>query len=419
MENKNIINPVEEVLINTQVTQQENLLLGAQGKVGFTLTHITGKTLTLEKTRIPNTKYTTVEKYDTKIIFTEMKEDNFKLPVSANKLFMYAQNKLLRQNDLRAGYNEDIQVNSIVKIPLMEYAILCDKPVICGENATKAEKQACEDNLKYFRRTVEEDIDILRKMEFKFVEDIQGREEDYKNIAMNIIAGRKVTGLKTGVIKIEFSQMFLRYALRLPMSYVTKKHYTLDNRSITANKLSIKLQNNYYNDANRKHKAQPYKYKILKVRTLINATNLPTDIEELNSSGGWKRRAKKPFEKGLNTLIDNGILSMWDYRGKHGTELPEEKKNPKTFEEWLDLNVYYELTDKIDDENRIRNNEKRKEARLKKQQKNREKIDEKKAELIAKKEVSGMISPIKKENEPTGIEKLQAKYKNKQEDTDN
>lgn len=241
----------------------------------------------------------------------------------------------------------------VVTFNLKEYALDCKVDIIeratNSPEAAEKEKQRIKNNMHNFRRKIKEDLEILRKTNLSWQETIKGKAQDFANVAL---IGS--TGITNGYITIAFDPIFAKYLIQLPLTQYNRAVFGIDDRNPNAYKLARKINLHYNNDNNLiRGTAQT-----LKVKTLLNATELPS-IEEVRKEGkSWNERIKTPFEDNLNILIQEGVLENWEYR--ENGNIIEKNTEFSSFEEWSEKTIFYILKDAPDMTARLERREKEK-----------------------------------------------------------
>lgn len=319
------------------------------------------------------------------IVLEEFSKESLRLPISADKILTASLAELIRTNDSESvlkGKESTYEVN----ISLQEYALACGKDVIerpkDNPQARAKEKKRVQRQLEKFKNTIKNDLIILKGMSLDWSEKIKGKPRDFKG--RSIVIGYDITGGKSGNIKVQFHPEMVKYIAELPITQYPKQLLSIDGRNDNAYKIGKKLSNNFYMDCNRTQIKNPNKYRILKVKTLLKVTSLPS-LEEASKSSGWVVRIKEPLEEALDELYRNGTLINWKYSGVKGAELPDyEATTFRSFSEWANTNVFYDMNDEEEDEQRRR-------------------------EKLEKARNNPKINKNKKGKELTGAEKLQAR----------
>lgn len=222
-------------------------------------------------------------------------------------------------------------IQTTVKIPLREYALLC------GYNTkvqNEADKERAKNLLKFVRKQVAKDLKLLlNSRRFTWVETTQGKKERYD---MKVLTNAEI---KSGCICMTFSQSFAKYLKHRRMTVFPEQLFAIDSRKANAYRIGQALAFHYHNRNNQRD-GNANK---LKVRTLLTYTCLPS-IETVRKerNGNWKSRIKEPLEKALTELVNRNILTGWEYRATGATTpLSAEEVKNQTFDEWANNVIYF------------------------------------------------------------------------------
>lgn len=195
------------------------------------------------------------------------------------------------------------------------------------------------------------DVDILLHSSFVW-KDTTG---DYDGI--NILGRGRVTN---GQIQLEFSVSFAEYLMKQPMFQYPLSLLKLDDRSTNAYNIALKLAEHmsiYSNHA--KGTAN-----LIRVRSLLPRTNLPSIDSPSVKKNGWENRIKEPLEEALGRLFSIGVLTTWRYSHSKGVELTDAEADFSSFEEWNETLIYFELNDFPDLSKKLEKREQEKQPRL-------------------------------------------------------
>lgn len=141
------------------------------------------------------------------------------------------------------------------------------------------------------------------------------------------------TAARNGVITIEFSRPFAEILLK--KKAVTIVHpglMRISARSRTAYALGQKCTRHYYKNRRRNSKAA----RRLKVKNLLKETLLPNYEDVLKDRKGWRERILLPFEKAMNELVAEGVLTKWQYEGA-GTA--------QSYQAFKETVIYFEVSE--------------------------------------------------------------------------
>lgn len=289
--------------------------------------------------------------------------------VSTHKLLCKAISVFIEQN--HAGRTTGIKSYE-VSFPLKEYALLCKSDVEEHDTSTpeeaEQEKKRVKNTLDNFRKKVKKDLEMLYAYSLTWEEKVKGKLCDFDSVR---IIGRY--SIKKGIISVEFTVSMAEYLIQQPHTKYPAALFSIDDRQPNAYNIGWKMATHYNNDNNLIIGTA----NLLKVKTLLACTSLP-DLETVRADGNsWELRIKEPFESALDVLTKNRVLADWRYSHSKGVEMTDtEATNFKSYEEWADTLIYFELKNPVDHTERLaRNADKKKEAKTKRTRK-KKKSDE-------------------------------------------
>ena len=222
-------------------------------------------------------------------------------------------------------------IQTTVKIPLKEYALLC------GYNTkvqNEADKERAKNLLKFVRKQITKDLQLLlNSRRFAWAETTQGKKERYD---MKILTNAEI---KSGYICMTFSQSFAKYLKHRRMTVFPEQLFAIDSRKANAYRIGQALAFQYHNRNNQRD-GNANK---MKVRTLLTYTCLPSiEVVREERHRTWKSRIKEPLEKALTELVNRKILTSWEYRATGATTpLSAEEVKNQTFDEWANTVIYF------------------------------------------------------------------------------
>ena len=276
-----------------------------------------------------------IESGEVKLIIKQLDTLSGTLGVSTHKLLSTAIAGFTALN--HTGASRSLREAKIA-IPLKEYASQCgydveERPTETPEEAVKEAKRA-KNALDNFRKKVRKDLELLYNASISWKEKIKGKEKDFAEI--RILGGM---GIKAGYINIEFTVSLAEYLIQLPLSQYPQSLLLLDERNDNAYNIGLKMAEHYSNDNNQiKGTAQ-----LLRVKTLLEYTSLPTITTIRKQRTSWEARIKEPFETALDALTACGLLEDWRYSHSKGAEMTDEEADFSNYEEWTDSLVYFTL----------------------------------------------------------------------------
>lgn len=305
---------------------------------------------------------------EVKLVLDKFNELTGTLGVSTDKLLRTAIAFFTELN--HTGSNDKKLSQTAVTIPLKDYALRCGYDVEAHETATpeeaEIEAKRAENALKNARKKINKDLAIMFASSLSWKEKVRGKQADYMDIRLI-----EAKGIRNGNICIKFTQLFAEYLISLPQTKYPVALLAVDERNNNAYNMGLKMTIHYNMDNNQiKETAQ-----LLKVRTLLECTTLPTLADCKRLRRPWAERVKEPFENALDALTACKLLEDWRYSHSKGVELTdEEATNFSSFDEWADTLVYFTLADAPDHKARLE----RKSERLEQAKKGKKKKTSKK-----------------------------------------
>lgn len=278
-----------------------------------------------------------IESGEVKLIIKSLDTLSGTLGVSTHKLLSTAIAGFTALNHTGTGKDRSLR-EAKVAIPLKEYAIKCgydviEHPTDTPEEAAKEAKRA-KNALDNFRKKVRKDLELLFNASIYWKDNIKGKEVDFADI--RILGGK---GIKAGYINLEFTVSIAEYLIQLPLSQYPQSLLLLDERNDNAYNIGLKMSEHYSMDSNQKIGTA----QLLKVKTLLEYTNLPTLATIKKQRTSWEARIKEPFETALDALTACGLLEDWRYSHSKGAEMTDEEADFSNYEEWVEALVYFTL----------------------------------------------------------------------------
>ena len=349
-----------------QQAERESFLPMLHGKATDALATMTGEVIT--ENRLNNTGV--VEAGEVKLVIDKFNELSGTLGVSTHKLLSTAVAGFTSLN--HTGTSKRTASYTGVTIPLKEYALKCgyDVEEHPTDSPEEAEKEALRSKrqLDNARRKINKDLAVMYGASLSWSEKVRGKQGDY--LDMRLIDAK---GVRSGNIQIHFSQHFAEYLIQLPLTQYPVALLGVDERNTNAYSIGLAMAEHYSLDNNQiKGTAQ-----LLKVKTLLGYTNLPSIDSGYVKRKGWEDRIKEPFERSLDALTDCGLLEDWRYSKSKGEELTdEEAMDFSSYKEWEETLVHFTLKDAPDHTARLEARAKEKKER----QARRRKAPKKKAQ---------------------------------------
>lgn len=336
---------LDRVIIKAPEIKQEksSFLPVLHGKATDAIANMAGSSIV--ENRLNNTGV--VDTGKVKLVLDKFTELTGTLGVSTHKLLSTAVAEFTALNHTGSKTREASFYG--ISIPLKEYAFMCGYDVIEHETETPEEAQAealrAKRTLDNARRKINKDLAILFSASLSWKEKVRGKQGDYMDIRLI-----EAKGIKRGNIQLVFSNTFGKYLIKLPLSQYPVALLSLDERNINAYVVGLKMVEHYSLDNNHiRGTAQ-----LLKVKTLLAVTNLPSIDNISVKKNGWENRIKEPLETALDALTACELLADWRYSKSKGAELTDEEATSFTsYEEWENTLVYFALKDAPDHTARI------------------------------------------------------------------
>lgn len=306
-----------------------------------------------------------------RMIVEKFTESGGPIGISTHKLLSTGVALFTANNNIE--HRKDGQINvhtSRVAIPLKEYATLNGYKVVpqlhegMTEEEAEEEKKRAKNALDNARKKIKKDIDTLTRITLEWTEKGKGAKGDFYKF--HILGGG---GIKNGMIYFEFIQTMAEYLMGLPLTQYPVALLRIDERSPNAYRIGLKMVL-HYNMHNNQIRGTATR---LKVKTLLDGTDLP-NIEDIRAQKrSWENRIKEPLENNLESLThEYGLLLDWRYSGPNGKELTDEEATFVRYEDWADTLVEFTLKNPVDHTPAL-------EARAEKQEKIRRRASKKKA----------------------------------------
>ena len=280
------------------------------------------------------------------------------LGVSTHKLLSVSMALFTDQNHLGAGHQSALRTAEVA-FPLKEYATLCGYEVTPRQKTgdpelDKKETARAKSQLDKVRRKVKKDLQLLlaSSLSMHNVNDWAG---------INVLGSESLT---RGLITVEFSSKIAKALIKCPITQYPTALLRLDERNANAYAIGLAMAEHFNMDNNQlRGTAQ-----ILKVKTLLEKTTLPSIEEIRKQRTSWEDRIKEPIEVALDALHANGVLEDWRYSKSKGAELTdEEATNFSSFEDWAETRLFYILKNAPNHAPRLEARQEEKRQALKKQ----------------------------------------------------
>lgn len=281
-----------------------------------------------------------------------------KLDVGTDQLLNVAIAKFTNSNHIGEDNNRILKTTEI-RISLKEYAK--SKKIDIETHSTftpedkKREAERVKKALKRVRKSAEEELEALATIPLSWGEKVRGKREDF--IDVYLIEAKAIID---GYIYIKFTPSYASYLLRLPVNFYPMALLSLDPRQSNAYMIGKKLASHFFMDSNQLHN----RAQLLKVKTILKETDLPT-IEEVRANRySWVARIKEPLESALDALggdyiaevynkktkkreaVDRegcGLLEDWEYTHSKGVPLTDKEASEliNDYEVWADTLIKF------------------------------------------------------------------------------
>lgn len=287
-----------------------------------------------------------IEDRDITVIINDISKTKGDLSVSTHKLLSTAVAEFARLNNYSKHGGGKLEHK--VYIPLKDYLIARGYDIEEHETDTpeeaEKEKKRAVNMLKFQRKRIREDLDILYSISIKWSERIKGADKDF--MEKRILQGK---GIKNGYIYIDFASDFAEYIASLPMTQYPKQLLSVDDRNKHAYLIGLKLVEHYNMDNNQiKGTADR-----IKVSNLLSVTNIPIEDILEKDRRHWERRIKEPFEAALDALTEK-VINNWEYIKAQNEDLTEQEAyNITDFNDFKELFIRFELTETADHSERL------------------------------------------------------------------
>ncbi len=330
---------IETIVNSPEPTKATAFLTVLHGRVTDALPQL-GKSSLLSKDPIAHTEtYSTgTGEREVKAIIKEIDGLAGALGISTHKLLMVGIAQFA-QNNHTGDQARKIQ-DTEVSFSLKEYAKLNGVDIEAHPDSsgviTKQEQERAKSALKNARKKANKDLEALYNFSLSWIEKVKGKIENFKDY--RIIDSK---GIENGYIKFNFAKQFSDYLIQLPLNQYPVALLKLDERSSNAYNIGIQLSYHLNNDNNiGKGTANR-----LKVKTLLEYTNLPNIEEVRTKNKSWVERIKEPLETALDALTACDYLENWEYTHPGGEGLTDEEAHAlyNSFEEWKDTLISFSL----------------------------------------------------------------------------
>lgn len=268
--------------------------------------------------------------------------------INTHKLLITAISQFTKNNEAHKA-SKDIVLK--VYIPVKEYALKCGFDVVekqmDNEEEQKKEKRRASRRLSKAKESIREDLSILDKAQFDWVEtnqNLQNFQNNGGDFAIKIIGSWTVD---YNNIVLFIDPGLAEYLIQTPLMYYPSALLKIDARKPTAYQLGYKMSTHYSNLNNQKIGT----FDRLKVSTLLAGCGLPTIEEVKKARNSWESRIQEPFINAMEELVKVGVLESWRPCKKGGEPIPDEEISlayPSTYEDWSDTLIQFKIKDAPD-----------------------------------------------------------------------
>ena len=197
-----------------------------------------------------------------------------------------------------------------------------------------------EDRLKNFKKKLKKNLgNLLQKnITFSWSEDIKGKTKNYGGISL--ISGYNV---KSEAITIDFSLGLAEYLVSLPtLVEYPRALYSVNDRNFNAFAIGEAMFQHYSINNNIIRGTE----QVLSVQKILEVTSFPSYEKVKKEKHSWEFLIKEQLEKALDHLHECGFLKDWCYSQAKGRKLTDEEASQITsYEKFVSLYIWYELTD--------------------------------------------------------------------------
>lgn len=282
------------------------------GPANNALQHVPNKIKRYKEDKIANTL---TYKRDKDFIVRIM-EYGKPLPESAQRLIAFAQIELSRKNKWRSN-----DVKSAISLDFNEYA---------AWRVAKTPKARLR-----LREEIKEALKCLIKTQVAF-------KSDKKRCCMvaNIIASYTAFEDSPNQLLVNFTQEYAMHSIGNFIGQLDPRLFALDARNPNTFKIGHKLCEHWHSEEMRKNGTHNRLY----LTTLLEAApDLPTLEEEKAGGRHYRQCIFDPLEICLEQLVDEEILTQFEWRKKGGSYLTDRELAILSCDELKEICLYFEL----------------------------------------------------------------------------
>ena len=197
-----------------------------------------------------------------------------------------------------------------------------------------------KDRLKNFKKKLKKNLDNLlqKNITFSWSEDIKGKTKNYGGISL--ISGYNIKG---EAITIDFSLGLAEYLVSLPtLVEYPRALYSVNDRNFNAFAIGEAMFQHYSINNNIIRGTE----QVLSVQKILEVTSFPSYEKVKEEKHSWEFLIKEQLEKALDHLHTCSFLRDWCYSQAKGRKLTDEEASQITsYEKFVSLYIWYELTD--------------------------------------------------------------------------
>lgn len=253
-----------------------------------------------------------------KIIIEKYDKATSQLSVGAHKLLDVFTMALTAQNQ----YRTEGEINALVKVPLETYMKMCGIPL------TASSKDETRKQVKIY-------LSALNSISLDWTEP--GKKQARHFIHVGICAN--FYKISNGDIYFRYTPEMADYLIHAYVMYYPTKLLKIDGRNSASYYLGKKLAEHNSNNNNRAKGTSD----IISVKCLLESCPIiPTYDEVIKTDKHLEDRIKRPFEKALDVLQENGII-QWEYCNGKKVPLSEEQLENGSYSVFSMLYVKFKI----------------------------------------------------------------------------
>ena len=281
----------------------------------------------------------TIEIGDKKYSFTFTNFNKLKgtSGISTHKLLRVALSQFTQNNH----YGATSGIKYRVDIPLKDYARALGYKIDVDPTAKDQdrEKNRASEELKNARKRIRQDLDILFACKAEWREEVKGSAGDFGKCQFF-----DRVSIHNGIITLDFGRYISdNYLSKLPLTYFPRALLSIDGRNENAYQIGLAISDHYHYIYNHIGTGNP---RLLRVKTLLDKTTLPTIETVRKNRRSWEERIKEPFETALDKLYQAGVIADWKYsRAKDEDLTDDEAAQIDNYETFSSLFIHYEIKD--------------------------------------------------------------------------